>query len=104
MNTTTFTEKRYNEIMRLYSLIYTMLEIDSIEHLDVDPNQLGPLYAAVSHLYLDNSFDIEKIGRHISRLHNKGHFIETETIAIYDKIIEQILLRDGTIKKHEEEE
>jgi hypothetical protein len=81
-----------------------MLEVDSVEHPEVDPDQLGPLYTVVSHLYLDNSFDIEKVGRYISSLHNEGHFEETETISIYDTIIEEILSRDGTIKKYEEEE
>jgi hypothetical protein len=104
MKNTIFTEQRYNKIMRLYSLIYTMLEVDSIEHPEVNPDLLGPLYAAVSHLYLDNSFDIEKVGRYISGLHHEGHFEETETISIYDTVIEEIISRDGTMKKHEEEE
>ena len=104
MNNTTFTEQRYDEIMQLYSLIYTMLEVDSVEHPEIEPDQLGPLYTVVSHLYLDSSFDIEKIGRHISLLHKDGHFTEPETVSTYDTIIEEILLRDGTLKKYEEEE
>ena len=104
MNNSTFTEQRYDEIMQLYSLIYTMLEVDSVEHPEIEPDQLGPLYTVVSHLFLDNSFDIEKIGRHISRLHKKGHFTETENVSTYDTIIDEILSRDGTLRKYEEEE
>jgi hypothetical protein len=102
MNYITFSENEYMELMYLYSVIYTMLEIDEIGHPNMDPNQLSPLYTAVSHMHLDDTYDIEKIGRHIALLNKDNHFDDCENIYVYDSIIDEIIERDGTMIKSNE--
>jgi aspartyl/asparaginyl-tRNA synthetase len=94
-----FSEYEFSEIMDLYTVIYTMLEVDQMGHPNMSPDQLSPLYTAISYMYLEETYDVEKIGKKIRDLYNQKYFDNPDTASVYDYIILEILERDGTMIK-----